>query len=132
MLKKLFVLFVFLIAVSLIKKHHDESKVYNLVRLDIRTRTIVDKNLTVFIPMSLKFGDELVNEKKQGVLKLYVKGEEFQYIRPLDVPRNEYFLQGDTKNVELTEGDEIVIKFSQSNMPKTENVVLFGQVEVKK
>lgn len=136
-MKNLFILFAFVLFVLTIKgrEQADKNRKLNIVRLDVKRKSIVDKEFTLYIPNSLKFGDELVNEKVQGVLNLYVNEEMFCYVRPKDVQRNEYIIDptcGSAKKfIDVKPGDDIEVKFAKSNMPKAANVVLFGEEEVK-
>lgn len=132
-MKNLFVLFVFALMISAIKTKNLPNKNVQIVRVDVKSRAIVDKKFTLFIPLSLKFGDKLVNENKQGVINLYINDQKFCYKRPSDVKRNEYFLDvkcGNNFTVLIVEkGDKITIKFAKSNLMQPENVVLYGEEE---
>ena len=101
-----------------------------VVRLDFRSSTTVTKTFTLFIPKSIKFDDELVNEKVSGVISLHIRDQKFVYYRPLDVRRNEYKLldfDNVTETILAYKGDKIEFKFSKSNMPRTPESILFGE-----
>lgn len=137
MLKRnLFLLFVCILLFSVMneRKKNTQHK-SNLVRIDVNKFTIIDQNFTLFIPLSLKFGEDLVNENLEGVITLYINSSDFCYKRPKHVLRNEYFLDKtcglEMDRIALKRGDELGLDFHRSNLQKPQNVALFGELEHK-
>lgn len=135
-MKNLLVLFVFLLIVLTIKEKNNVGKAKKIVphRIDVTRYAIVDTKFTVFIPRSIKFGQELVNPNIEGMIYLYVNDKLYCYVREVGVPRNEYSIDSECGEVnrmeDLKVGDEIEFNFSSSNMWQAENVPLFGEKEV--
>lgn len=132
---KNFLLLVILIVFVTVIGRNNSNKKYGIVRMDVNRQAVVERKFVLYIPQSIKFGESLVNEKRQGVLILYVNDKKFCYIRPLDVKRNEYFLNEKCgtklETMEVVAGDKIEFKFGQSNMPHAEKVVLYGEEELR-
>jgi hypothetical protein len=136
MLRPIFLFFVLLALICVVKEKDEDIRreTKTLHRLDVLKTEVVDTSFTLFIPVSIKFGQKLVNTKRQGVVKFYINNRLWCYVRPNDVQRNEYYLDSScsdkTREVDVYRGDDLEFDFSESNMLRPGKVALYGEKDV--
>ena len=130
-MKNVFLLFSTLALFWTIKVKPYSNQQRLLVRMDVLRQAQVDRQFTLHIPRSIKFGDELVRPERAGTIYIKVADKKFCFVRPVEITRNEYFFSAncgdDVRFLDVSTIDVISINFDKSNMLKAGNVPLYGE-----